>query len=86
MIGVGSAASVQFRGERKLTLRVVAVDSRPTYYGFAWITGYVVDRAGVATDKREVYVQVAGLVLLQPARRTRSAAPLPGGARSAGVR
>lgn len=69
VISVGTAASVQFGGGRKLMLRVVAVDARSTYYGFAWITGYTVDREGMATDKREIYVQVAGLVLLRDARR-----------------
>jgi hypothetical protein len=67
VIGVGAAASVQFGGGRKLVLRVVAVDTRPAYYGFAWVTGYVVDREGEAIDKREIYVQVAGLVLSQDA-------------------
>lgn len=50
-------------------LRVVAVDARPTYYGFAWGTGYVVDREGAAIDKRDVFVQIAGLVLLQASQR-----------------
>ncbi|MFD0970746.1 hypothetical protein [Plantactinospora endophytica] len=71
VIGVGPAASIQFGGRRSLRFRVIAVDSRPTYYGFAWITGYVVDRHGAAEDKREIYVQVAGLVLLRPAPRSR---------------
>ncbi|MDG4785939.1 hypothetical protein O7626_08365 [Micromonospora sp. WMMD1102] len=69
VVGVGPAANIQFRGERKLVLRVVAVDSRPTYYGWAWIAGYVLGRNEIATDKREIYVQVAGLKLLRPAAR-----------------
>ncbi|MEQ4301641.1 hypothetical protein ABNF97_09655 [Plantactinospora sp. B6F1] len=69
VIGVGAAASVQFGGERKLRMRVVAVDFRATYYGYAWIAGYMLDRDGMAIDKREIFVQVAGLVLLRPAAR-----------------
>jgi hypothetical protein len=69
VIGVGAAASVQFGGRRSVRLRVVAVDSRPTYHGYAWITGYVLDRDGLAVEKRDVFVQLAGLVLMRAARR-----------------
>ncbi|WFE65520.1 hypothetical protein [Micromonospora sp. WMMD714] len=58
---VDRAASVQFAGERALRLRVVSVCDRPTYDGWVWLTGYVLDRRGEATAKREVFVQLAGL-------------------------
>ncbi|WP_431915812.1 hypothetical protein [Micromonospora wenchangensis] len=58
---VDRAASVQFAGERALRLRVVSVCDRPTYDGWVWLTGYVLDRRGAATAKREVFVRLAGL-------------------------
>ncbi|MFY1687334.1 hypothetical protein [Plantactinospora sp. WMMB782] len=64
VIGVGAAASTQFGGNRKLVLRVITIDSRPTYYGWCWVVGYVLDRAGEAVEKRELFVRVAGLALV----------------------
>ncbi|MGV9979979.1 hypothetical protein ACWDUH_20110 [Micromonospora wenchangensis] len=58
---VDRAASVQFTGERALRLRVVSVSDRHTYDGWVWLTGYVLDRRGEATAKREVFVRLAGL-------------------------
>ncbi|MEQ4300533.1 hypothetical protein ABNF97_03920 [Plantactinospora sp. B6F1] len=54
-------ASVQFAGDRTLVLRVINVSERPTYHGWCWLTGYALDRDGQATDRREVFVQLAGL-------------------------
>ncbi|SCG67381.1 hypothetical protein [Micromonospora inositola] len=78
---IDGRASAQFAGERALTFRVVSVCDRPTYAGWVWLTGYVINRAGRATAKREVYVQLASLhrapavsTPAQPAR-TRSYAP-----------
>ncbi|MEH1101919.1 hypothetical protein [Micromonospora sp. CPCC 205561] len=62
---VDGRASVQFAGERALTFRVVSVCGQPTYAGWIWLTGYVLNRRGEATAKREIYVQLAGL---RPAR------------------
>ncbi|MEV1132221.1 hypothetical protein [Agromyces sp. NPDC049794] len=61
LLVVDGRASVQFAGDRALTFRVVSVCDRPTYAGWVWLTGYVINRAGRATAKREVYVQLAGL-------------------------
>ncbi|WP_329009469.1 hypothetical protein OG271_25045 [Micromonospora rifamycinica] len=61
LLVVDRAASVQFAGERALRLRVVSVCDRPTYDGWLWLTGYVLDRRGEATAKREVFAQLAGL-------------------------
>ncbi|MFI5486058.1 hypothetical protein [Micromonospora echinaurantiaca] len=58
---VDGRASVQFAGDRALTFRVVAVSDQPTYPGWIWLTGYVLNRRGEATTKREIYVQLAGL-------------------------
>lgn len=58
---VNREASVQFSGDRALVFRVIKVCDRPTYYGWAWLTGYVLDRKGNALARREIYVQMAGL-------------------------
>jgi hypothetical protein len=73
VVVIDGQASVQFAGDRNLLLRVTVVDRRPTYHGWAWLTGYVLDRVGQATDKREVYVQLAGL--RRARTRPRPAAP-----------
>jgi hypothetical protein len=65
VVRIGREASVQFAGERSLVLRVTVVSDRPTYEGWAWLTGYVLDAEGQAIDRREVFVQVAGVSLLQ---------------------
>ncbi|MFG3703573.1 hypothetical protein ACGF7U_02385 [Micromonospora sp. NPDC047670] len=63
---VNRQASVQFGGDRALIFRVIKVSDQPTYYGWIWLTGYVIDRAGRALDRREIYVQEAGLQLADP--------------------
>nr|WP_231394216.1 hypothetical protein [Micromonospora vinacea] len=61
MLVIDGRASVQFAGDRALTFRVVSVCDRPTYEGWVWLTGYVLNRRGNAIAKREVFVQLAGL-------------------------
>ncbi|GIJ22371.1 hypothetical protein Vlu01_29950 [Micromonospora lutea] len=58
-------ASVQFAG-RSFLFRVISVCPKPTYDGWVWLTGYVLDRRGTAIDKREIFVQLVGL---RPAQR-----------------
>ncbi|MDG9676317.1 hypothetical protein [Micromonospora sp. DH14] len=58
---IGSACSPQFTGDRGLRLRLVSVGEVDPYNGWMWLTGYVLDPQGNATDKREVYVQRAGI-------------------------
>jgi hypothetical protein len=58
---VGRSASVQFAGDRGLRVRVVRVDRKPTYDGWAWLTVYVLGPDGDAVARRDIYVQVAGL-------------------------
>ncbi|MFY1700153.1 hypothetical protein ACN28G_29690 [Micromonospora sp. WMMA1923] len=74
LVFLGRRASVQFGGDRGLWLRVMSVCDKPTYHGWVWLTGYVIDRAtGEATGRREVFVQLAGLhvELLAMGSRTR---------------
>ncbi|MDG4789306.1 hypothetical protein O7626_25840 [Micromonospora sp. WMMD1102] len=62
-------ASVQFADDRALVLRVTSVSERATYYGWCWLTGYALDRAGAAVERREVFVQLAGLRPVPPKPR-----------------
>ncbi|MEU8219324.1 hypothetical protein AB0C47_26575 [Micromonospora taraxaci] len=79
---IGEACSVQFADDRELRLRLVSVDPRPTYQGWVWLTGYVLNDKGLAVDKREVFVQQAGLRVLHaapvPRARAPRSAPAPG--------
>ncbi|WP_410811715.1 hypothetical protein [Micromonospora sp. 067-2] len=72
---IGAACSVQFEGDRALRLRLVSVDPRPTYHGWVWLAGYVVNDKGDAVDKREVYVQKAGIEMLRAAPALRTGRP-----------
>jgi hypothetical protein len=59
---VGPAASVQFSPPSAIVVRVIRVDPRPTYIGWAWLDCYVLAGVGgEAVDRRQVFVQVAGL-------------------------
>jgi hypothetical protein len=58
---LGKEASVQFAGDRVLMLRLMSVDRNPTYQGWVWLTGYSLNEDGTATEKREVFVQLAGV-------------------------
>ncbi|MEV4627026.1 hypothetical protein AB0J90_12130 [Micromonospora sp. NPDC049523] len=71
VLGVGAPASVQFGGDSAITFRVTVVSKQPTYDGWIWLTGYVLNRKGEATEKREIFVQLDGLRLLaRPHRPT----------------
>ncbi|MET0424156.1 MAG: hypothetical protein ABW046_09790 [Actinoplanes sp.] len=59
---VGGAASVQFQGDRSLTIRVIRVDPRITYDGWLWIDGYVLGPSGDATERRMIFVRQEGLI------------------------
>ena len=58
---VDGHASVQFGGGRRLLFRVISVDLKPTYPGWAWLTGYALDDAGDAVERREIFVRKDGL-------------------------
>ena len=65
---VGRAASPQFG--RAFPFRVTKVDDRPSYDGWAWLKGYVLDPAtGLAVTEREIFVRTAGLEQTPAARR-----------------
>ena len=61
LLRIDGQASPQFGGDRTLTFRVTVVDPRPTYTGWVWLTGYVLDASGEAVQRREIFVQLAGL-------------------------
>ncbi|GAB3362758.1 hypothetical protein GCM10027452_26880 [Micromonospora halotolerans] len=75
LLRIDGRASVQFAGDRALTFRVVSVCPRPTYAGWVWLTGYVLDRRGQAIDRREVFVQLAGLRRVDATVPTRAGRP-----------
>ncbi|MEV4636782.1 hypothetical protein AB0J80_05440 [Actinoplanes sp. NPDC049548] len=58
---VGRAASVQFAGSAGFAFRVVDVDPRPTYDGWAWLDGYQLDRRGCPAARRRIFVRLGGL-------------------------
>ncbi|MEU8082074.1 hypothetical protein AB0B57_00345 [Micromonospora sp. NPDC049101] len=79
LLVIDGRASVQFAGDRALTFRVGSVSDQPTYQGWIWLTGYVINRRGDATARREIFVQLAGLrpapVLAPPNRGGRGLRP-----------
>ena len=64
---VGRAASVQFDGDRGLRVRVASVDLKPTYDGWVWLVVYVLGPDNQAFARRDIYVRVAGLRLVEAA-------------------
>lgn len=73
VLDVGPDASVQFSGACRLLFRVIRVmekETSQTYDGWAWIEGYQLDRAGIAVERREIFVQLAGLRLVPERPRT----------------
>ncbi|MFD6753558.1 MULTISPECIES: hypothetical protein [Micromonospora] len=65
VLNVTSAASVQFI--RPIHFRVIRVLDRPTYDGWLWLEGYELNAAGDAVNRRSIFVQRAGLHLVQAA-------------------
>jgi len=65
---IDGAASVQFRGDRRILFRLIRVDVRPTYDGWVWLHGYSLDGHQQAVERRDIFVQLAGLKT--PAGRT----------------
>jgi hypothetical protein len=63
---VDKYASVQFAGGRGLVFRVISVSRQPTYVGWTWLTGYVLDEAGNAIERREIFVRADGLRCVRP--------------------
>jgi hypothetical protein len=69
VVHVGARASVQFSAQSAITLRVIHVHQRPTYHGWCWLDGYQLDANGDAVERREIFVQTAGLVRVGPSPR-----------------
>ncbi|PTA43095.1 hypothetical protein [Micromonospora sp. RP3T] len=62
LVYLDGRASVQFRGDRALWLRVTAIGDWPAYDGWVWLIGYVINPTdGQASAKREVLAKIAGL-------------------------
>ena len=60
VIHVTKAASVQFAAP--MLFRVIRVHDWPTYEGWIWLEGYVLDPAGAALQRRRIFVRRDGLV------------------------
>ena len=69
VVYVGPRASVQFSAESAITIRVIHVNERPTYHGWCWLDGYQLDANGDAVERREIFVQTAGLARVGPSLR-----------------
>jgi hypothetical protein len=69
---ISRAASPQFG--TSFPFRVTKVDDRPSYNGWAWLKGYVLDPGtGLAVTEREIFVKLAGLrQITVPTRAARS--------------
>jgi hypothetical protein len=61
VVFVGRSASVQFSGKSAFYFRIIRVDDRPTYHGWCWLQGYVINGSGTALERRSIFVQAAGL-------------------------
>lgn len=69
VLHVTSAASVQFR--RSILFRVIRVLDWPAFDGWAWLDGYELNAAGDAVSRRTIFVQRAGLELIEAAPEPR---------------
>lgn len=63
VLRIDGRASVQFQGDRALTFQVIRVDRRPTYDGWVWLEGYVLNNRGRAVQRRRVFLRTSGLSL-----------------------
>ncbi len=72
---VDEEASAEFARSKRLTFRVTRLPDRPSYPGWIWLRGYVLNRSGMAVEQREIHVRLSGL------KRPWTAEPRPGSAR-----
>ncbi|WFE25735.1 hypothetical protein O7623_20475 [Solwaraspora sp. WMMD791] len=68
---IDGRASVQFAAGRGFRFRVTAVDKGWTYQGWVWLAGYVLGPDGGARERRDIFVQRAGLRFAPRPRRHR---------------
>lgn len=61
ILHLGRDASVQFAGDRAITVRVIRVHPWPAYEGWIWLDCYSLDGSGQAVEHRTVYVRTAGI-------------------------
>ena len=66
LVKLTAVASVQFAGACTAWFRIIRIDPRPTYAGWIWLIGYTIDAQGKAIERREVFVQIAGLIFVAP--------------------
>jgi hypothetical protein len=66
---IGPRASVQFAGRNAIVFRVIRPVDRSTYEGWVWLEGWELNPAGDAFLRREIFVQVAGLLDWETVRR-----------------
>jgi len=71
IVFVDKSASVQFAGAKGFNFRVVRVDEKPTYEGWAWLNGYQLNTVGDAVAKRDIFVRPEGLKPGTEPRRVR---------------
>ncbi len=67
VLRIDDRASVQFQGDRAMTFQVIRVDRRPTYDGWLWLEGYVLNNRGRAVQRRRIFVRQSGLTLRRAA-------------------
>jgi hypothetical protein len=63
VLRIDERASVQFQGDRAMRFQVIRVDRRPTYDGWLWLEGYVLNNRGRAVQRRRIFVRQSGLSL-----------------------
>lgn len=77
---------MQFSAESAITMRVIYVNERPTYHGWCWLDGYQLDASGDAVERREIFVQTAGLARVGPSPRRIPRNGWPNASQTAGGR
>lgn len=71
---VTKTASVQFR--RPFMFRVIRTRDWTTYDGWIWLDGYQLDDEGDAVERRDIFVQPAGLLEVSEHDRCNKPYPL----------
>ncbi len=69
VVYVGPRASGQFSAQSAFTFRMIHVHQRPTYHRWRWLDGHQLDANGDAVERREIFVQTAGLLRVGPSPR-----------------
>lgn len=79
VLAVGRDASVQFgfRPIRFRVIRVMEAETRNTYAGWAWLDGYELGADGDAVERRQIFVQPAGLHVVEAAKQAPRPAARP---------